>query len=272
MSILISQIFNISVPLWQWIISQFLMTGLIAANIIGWQQRDKIRLLSFQVGFNWLSAVANAFLFNWVAVAIGAIGGFRQLAFIYVEVRRRRRAAAEAVAGLENNAHSVDLVEESRQAESCTFNKTEVNTAAAASAAKPAANADINIAPEVLKQVKRLSAKRKDFYIGLSFFLIFTAINIVTIYFTMENNYGFVIMAARICVNLALWKGGTHKMRLVAGALWSSVMIVNAVMFFSVMGMVKELITISTVIVFYARLYAARKRAAEIERSQKAHK
>jgi len=255
--ILLFNINNLSVSLWQWIVSQVLMTGLIAANIIGWQQKDKIKLLRFQVGFNWLSAVANAFLFNWIAVAVGAIGGFRQLAFIYVEVRRRKRVAAE----LSDKDISKQTAGQVREGESSAVKK-DVADATVFDNNNEFALAELNHAKAKKRQ---LSPRQKDFYIGLSFFLFFTAVNIVTIFFTMTNNYGFVIMATRVLVNLTLWKGGTHKMRLVAGALWSLVMIVNMIMFFNVMGIVKELITIGTVVVFYIRFYAAwkNKRAEE---------
>ena len=206
---------------WRWIVSQTLMLALIVGIIFGWQQKDKIKLMSWQVGFNFLSAIANIFLFNWIAVAIGTVGGIRQLAFIYVEIRRRRRIKFES---------------------------------------EQTANEELS--QEQIDQ-KNKKAKQKEFCFGLFVFLLFTAINIVTIYFTMQNHYGFVIMAARIAVNFVMWKGNVHAIKIVAALVWSSVMIVNQLMFFSFIGMAKEIITIGSVVVFYIRFFHKR-RAARI--------
>jgi len=209
--------YGVEVLSWRWIVSQALLAALIVGIIVGWQQKDKVKLMTWQVGFNFLSAIANIFLLNWIAVAIGAVGGVRQLAFIYVELRRRKRMALEA--GQEaNEVHTQEQVD--------------------------AANK---------------KAKQKEFLFGLSVFLFFTAVNIVTIYFTMQNYYGFVIMAARIAVNFVMWKGNVHAIKIVAALVWSSIMIVNQLMFFSFIGMAKEVITIGSVVVFYIRFFHNKK-------------
>ncbi|MCL2556448.1 MAG: YgjV family protein [Firmicutes bacterium] len=199
---------------WQWIVSQVLLAILIVGIIIGWQQKDKVKLMTWQVGFNFLSAAANIFLLNWIAVAIGIAGGLRQLAFIYVELKKRSRLLTE------QSQTQLNIQDDSK---------------------------------ETLK--KNAAAKKKEFYFGLSVFLIFSIINIVTIYFTMQNYYGFVIMAARIAVNFAMWKGSTHAIKIVAALIWPAVMIINQLMFFSFVGMLKEIITITTIIIFYIRFF-----------------
>jgi len=211
--------FDYSVPLfgWQWIVSQILLGVLIVCIIIGWQQKDKVKLMKWQVGFNFLAAAANAFLFNWIVVAIGLVGGIRQIAFIMLEIKRRNRVVCE---------------------------KT------------------------IIQSEKEIHKKRqREFSIGFSIFLFFTVVNIVTIYFTMQNYYGFVIMAGRIAINFVMWKGTSHAIKIMGAFIWPVIMIVNQLMFFSFIGMAKEVITIGTVIVFYIRFFNKKRAKSVLEKA-----
>jgi len=180
------------VPLWQWVVSQALIAVLIVVNFIGWQQKDNTKLLWYQVVFNLIAATANTFLFNWVAVAVGTVGALRQLAFIWVN-RRKKAAVGDEIA--EKHAYNLSIL----------------------------------------------------------ILVVFSIINVTTLYLAMENAYGYVIIATRLLVNWAMWTGDLHKNKIVTGVIWSSVMIVNAAMFLNIVGIVQYSMIITSIAIFYIR-------------------
>jgi len=96
-------------------------------------------------------------------------------------------------------------------------------------------------------------AEKQAHNLSIIILVVFSIINVTTLYLAMENAYGYVIIATRLIVNWAMWTGDLHKNKIVTGIIWSSVMIVNAAMFLNIVGVVQYSMIIASIVIFYIR-------------------
>ena len=286
--------FDIPVPLWQWIVSQIIGVFLIVANIFGWQQKDKIRLLWFLVILNILALAANIFLFNWVVVALGSVGAVKNLSFIFVETKRRARVAgaaskhcaictsggAEAEYALEVPLQPAYALE-AGEITSKHVCKADINSESGGEnvgengSENGGKNGSESGYENALQGEKVLCVEcsvdsglltrqaRKDMALSVSLLVFFTIANVVTLYLTMAHPFDWVIIAGRIVGNYAIWSSGIHRAKLLGGLQFSSIMLVNALMFTNVMGVIMEIVIITSILTFYIRLLKNRGKKKE---------
>ena len=82
------ELFNIEVPLWQWVVSQVFGVFALVGAIICWQLKDKRKNLIWITLVRGMALMMVAFLENWILVAFLAANVFRGITMLLLERNR----------------------------------------------------------------------------------------------------------------------------------------------------------------------------------------
>ena len=180
----------ITVPVWQYSLSQVFGAVQVIIMIIAMQVKDKTKTLWLYALGNVFAIISNAFLLNFIVIGVKSVSLVKNPTFAWMEKKRDTLKTAVRVAIL----------------------------------------------------------------------LFFCALaTVIVIFIPRDSLFDWVIFGTLIFSYFGEWRKGIHLIR-IGLAVYTVTLVINAVMFFNIAGIIANAIVLIAIAVFYIRLAANRKK------------